>query len=223
MLGVGVNVSVGIMAHPRRNPYVRSLLRGQLPVHTRVAFDKHNNPWETGRRAILSYLDQPDYEYHLVLQDDAILPPRFMAGVRNALEAIPRNSPLVLFTTKSTIWKPTLDAIPDSVSYLVMDHIWWGVGIVYPTHSIPDLITHCDQLSTHQYDHRVGDFYASNSIPVYYTWPNLLNHRAGPSLIPGRSGRRRAHNYSPSPPVDQLKWDGKVVKVTPPDKARLKL
>lgn len=208
-----VDLSVAIMAHPDRQSYIPRLTR-RLPQTTTVAWDRFNDRWDTGRRAIAAY--DPQADYHLVLQDDAILPPTgFMTGLCNALRTIPRNSPLVLFTTRATKWLPVFRDIPRSASYLVMDRIWWGVGIVYPTHSIPELLSHGDSLSSSQYDHRAGDFYAANHIPVYYTWPNLVNHRAGPSLVEGRTSRRRAYNFTTRPP-GSLQWDGLVVKVDPP-------
>lgn len=207
------------MAHPKRETLVRRLKR-QLPNFTTVTWDEKNDRWDTGSRAIGSF--DPNKTHHLVLQDDAILPHRFMTGLENAMVRVPPLAPLVLFTTRSAIWRPLLDIIPRGTSYLIMDRIWWGVGIVYPSALIPSLLSYCDRGTSSQYDHRVGDYFAFRRIPVYYTWPNLVNHHPGPSLILGRSGRRRAQNFVRIP-ADRVDWSGGKVKVYPPREVELKL
>lgn len=206
-----VRVSFSIMAHRSRRHLVARLLPklGNPPV----AWDERSDRWDTGRRALEAH--DPRSDYHAVIQDDAILPPMFVQGVRNALANIPPESPLVLYCTRTKQWAPVLDRVPRDASYLVMDRIWWGVGVCLPTATIPELIDFCDAGSNPHYDHRLGSFFETVGIPVYYTWPNLVDHAHVPSLIEGRSARRSAHNFVRGR-ADRLRWDGPTVRVEPP-------
>lgn len=209
-----MKLSITIMAHPHRKPLVKKLI-ADLGEYTPIAWDRNNDRWNTGKLA-LNLHKSSGSDYSLVLQDDAVIPPGFKQGVVNALRNVPEDSPLVLYATRTRAWSPILNPIPETVSYLIMERIWWGVGVVYPTHLIPPMIRYSDAFSqTAQYDHRASAYFELYRIPVYYTWPNLVNHQITPSLIKGRSGRRQAHNYVGGS-ADKVDWSGGAVKVEPP-------
>jgi len=207
-----MKLSAVIMAHPKREHMVAALQHklGNPPV----VYDEKNDRWDTGRRSLLAHLDTGS-DYALTIQDDAVIPPKFITGLRNALERVPDGSPLVLYTTRTRSWGPVLDQVPHTVSYLVMDRIWWGVGVVVPTRLIENIVAYGDGCTNPQYDHRLGSYFESEHVPVYYTWPNLCDHADVPSLIPGRSSRRRAQNYARMR-ADRLRWHGTIQKVDPP-------
>src|ERR1043166_7372284 len=49
-----IKVSIAIMAHPQRAPFVQELLE-RLDVTPEVVWDRENNSWETGRRSLLAF------------------------------------------------------------------------------------------------------------------------------------------------------------------------
>lgn len=203
-------IFTSIMAHPSRHRMAMVLHR---KLYAPIIWDELGDTWDTGRRALLR--STWNTKWTLVIQDDAVVPPGFLTAVENALVRVPEDSPLVLYCTRTSQWAQRLDVLPRDTSYLTMERIWWGVGVVVPTMQIPELVEYCDTMTGLQYDHRLGRYYSENQIPVYYTWPNLLNHRNTPSLVPGRTSRRRAHNYVQGNAA-AVRWDGRVIHVTPP-------
>lgn len=206
-----MRLSVSVMAHPSRRNLVARLLPklGNPPV----AWDERSDRWHTGKRALKAH--DPRTDYHCVVQDDAILPPMFVQGVRNALANIPPDSPLVLYCTRTKQWAPVLDRVPRDASYLVMDYVYWGVAVAVPTYMIPEMVDWCDQLTTPHYDHRLGEWFRHLGVPCYYTFPNLADHSHVPSLIAGRSARRSAYRFVRGR-ADRVRWDGPTVSVEPP-------
>src|SRR5690606_31733722 len=73
------------MAHPARRAWVTELHDQLGPVP--AAWDQRNNEWDTGARAWR--LHDPDADWHLVLQDDAILCPNFADRLHATLAQAP--------------------------------------------------------------------------------------------------------------------------------------
>lgn len=91
-------------------------------------------------------------------------------------------------------------------SWLIMNRINWGVGIVLPTDHIPGIIDnytslhHGKYVGHENYDRRVSLYFEEVAHEkVWYPWPNLVEHRDSPSLIAHgdgmRSGGRHAYNF----------------------------
>jgi len=87
-----MRLSVAIMAHPTRRDgalRVREALGGEIPI----VYDTNPVPsaapeqrWATGRRAWEAY--DPDADWHLVIQDDAIVCQDMLAGLERALDRL---------------------------------------------------------------------------------------------------------------------------------------
>src|SRR5690606_5759806 len=93
-----VRVSVAVMAHPDRAGFVDELC-GRLDRDPTVVWDEIGDVWHTGRRAMLAY--DPDADYHLVIQDDAVVCRDLVAGVEKALEYVERRRTLNLYMGES--------------------------------------------------------------------------------------------------------------------------
>ena len=199
------------MAHKSREIHARRL-RNQLGAQ--IVWDEKEDRWDTGRRALLANIGTGS-KHSLVIQDDAIAPARLLPAIEKAMIRVSYGSPLVLYATRTHQWGQIFDMIPRSISYLIMERIWWGVGIVFPTDLISEMVDFCEDYPDLQYDHRLGEFFYVHRIPVYYTWPNLVNHQNLPSLIPGRIARRHAPNFVRGP-ADKIEWTGKMAPIAPP-------
>lgn len=206
-----MSVSVSVMAHKSREVYATKLAK-QLGAP--IIWDEMNDRWDTGRRAWLAHLDTGS-DYSLVIQDDAVAPNGLIPGIEKAMVRVPYGSPLVLYMTKTLQWGSIFDLVPDNISYLLMERIWWGVAIVLPTDFISPMLDFCADYPNLQYDHRIGQFFYIHKEPVYYTWPNLVDHRNLPSLVPGRTARRHAPNFVKGR-ADRVSWDGKIAPIAPP-------
>lgn len=189
-------LSVAIMGHPSRRRFIEGLSE-ELP-EAEVVLDRRDDRWETGRRALLAF--DPDADFHLVVQDDAILCRDLPAGALAAAEAAGER-PVALYTGRArprrhTVARAVRRARASGSPWLAMEGPLWGVAIVLPTVHIPELVQWCDANPVPNYDRRIASFYERTGIECWYTLPSLVDHRPvaeNPSLIAGRTGNRRAH------------------------------
>jgi hypothetical protein len=191
-----ITLSVVIMAHPKRADFVEEL-RGRLDrPDVPVVWDEKNDRWDTGRRSMLAY--DPACSHHLVIQDDILVCRDPIASFQRALEFVP-DAPLCGYVGR---WRPEIETVGRAVaqadkvgaSFITMPTLNWGPAIAVPTSSIPEMIAYCDPLvDVLNYDKRLSRYWElSRQIRVWYTWPSLVDHADGPSLVPGRYGTDRA-------------------------------
>lgn len=198
-------ISYSIMAHPARRRYAHALSQ-QLDAP--IAWDEKGDRWDTGRRA----WELASGDWHVVIQDDAVLPLDFVGGVERALARVPE-VPLVLYAGGTREWWRVWDTIPEDTSYLIMRRIVWGVGIALPAKRIRPALEYGDRSRRDvrgHYDLRLSLYFEARRIPVWYSWPSLVDHRNGPSLIPGRGGNRHAYCYCRTAPG----FDGPIVDLS---------
>jgi hypothetical protein len=194
--GKEIRLSVAIMAHPSREKWV-PLLEEQLD-NAKVIWDEKQDRWDTGSRAMLAY--DKNATHHLVVQDDAVLPPDFLAGVEKMLEYVPPENPVGLYYGR---YRPKhyktrvlfTQAQRMNASFIVHSGPWWGVGVVVPTMHIEEMVAwgheHPD---IPNYDRRMTRWFDSQAIDCWYTMPCLIEHRHGvenPSLVAGRTALNR--------------------------------
>lgn len=212
-----VRLSAAVMAHPSRAPLVDELL-GWLDRPVEVVWDRRSDRWDTGRRAQLAY--DPQATHHLVVQDDAIVPPDLCAGLERALLYTPPDAALCLYIGRV---RPHAGRIARAVqrangcSWITMRDLHWGVGIVLPTPIIEACIKTQDRaVSIAQYDRRISRWLVQQRIPVWYPWPSLVEHRDTMSLI-GHGEGRHAHEFlGRETSVLDADWSGPVLCVPDP-------
>lgn len=210
-------ISVAVMAHPKRERFVPPLV-SRLDREPTVVWDEKDSRWDTGRRALLTY--SPDATHHLVVQDDALVPRDLVAGVVEALEYVPDDSPLSLYVGRV---KPHAQRIQPVIqktkrmSWLVMNKLLWGVGIVLPTGQIDSVVKWCDKGVLPNYDKRISLWYEREGLDVWYSWPSLVDHRPvreNPSLVEGRTSDRRAYRFiGQGRSALKVNWDGPTVRL----------
>jgi hypothetical protein len=204
-----VSLSVTVMAHPVRRVFAESL---RLQLDARIVYDQIGDRWDTGRRAW--QLRDLEADHHMVIQDDAVPSRHLLDSVSRALEVLPAGSPLVLYCSRTGAYRRRLLRVSDGVSFLVAKQIIWGPAIVLPRELIGPAIEHGDRLTRSQlsrlkgnYDLRLSVYFEKAGIPVYYTWPCLVDHRDLPSLVPGRNGGRHAARFDLDARPD---WSGRI-------------
>jgi hypothetical protein len=85
------------------------------------------------------------------------------------------------------------------------------------------MVEHCNGLNIPNYDRRMSRFFElQKGISVWYTWPSLVDHADGPSLVKGRVGTDRArarharvaHTFiGEDASALDVNWSGAVVDV----------
>lgn len=192
-----MSLSACIMAHPKRAHFVDELRErvGEIPV----IWDRDDDRWDTGRRAMLAY--DPKASHHLVLQDDAMPSRNLLQAAGKAVEAAGEH-PVSLYIGDV---RPSQHLVMPAVKYarernspwLILEGPWWGVGIVMPTAHIEEM-ARWGERHHHivNYDKRITKWYLREAkLQCWYTVPSLVDHRPvdeNPSLVAGRTGDRRA-------------------------------
>lgn len=198
-------ISATVMAHPKRRAQAEALRAQlkQMPLnYVSVVYDKDGVEWHTGKRALKQGIGRG--EWHLVIQDDAILTPHFYSNLISAITALRQKSVISLYTGTA---RPLAGRVTAAVerapegSFIEFRQLLWGVGIVIPTDHIKPVLEFVEDIDL-QYDNKIGEFYCRNGLNVYYTVPSLVDHNDDlPSLISGH-GRdvneepRRAHTLA---------------------------
>lgn len=215
-----MRISVAIMAHPaRENEAV--LLKAKLlfipfsevGIVYATKFDgtPHEREWDTGKRSLQYGVGKGDW--HLVLQDDAILTPFFYENVTAAIEALPIKTLMSLYVGQARPWPlKIINAVEQAKDGDWLRHMMllWGVGIAIPSDHIEPMLEYVAEW-TEPYDTRIGIFYQQNMLPVYYTMPSLVDHGDnGKSLLEGHGilpGDRIAHR----PATEKVTYTGVVI------------
>lgn len=212
-----MNITVSVMAHPKRRKQALALHKKliQYPFsHVRIILDEKNEEWDTGYRSIASGAGKGDW--HLVLQDDALLTPNFYENVEGAISAIPER---VMFSLYVGTVKPMRDEITMAVSkayfatWLKHYMLFWGVGVAIPTDQIEPLLEFVSdqQFAETLYDTRIGMFYQRNRLPVYYTMPSLVDHDDSAGSIIGTDAKepRVAHRLA----TGLVQWNKQAIDI----------
>ena len=214
-----MKLSASVMAHPDREPYVKELLAA-LDRPVQVHYDAEGAPsgnadrgWRTARGGWM--MADPDADFHLLLQDDALISADLLAGLEQALEHVPPDAMVCPYLGKGGAtphrWRRmAADADRLGASFVVSSKLMWGVGIILPTSRIPDMLGLADRLTGITDDMRVAGWAEKTRTEVWYTWPSLVDHRAVPSLTKHHAKDRRAERHHKGSALD-LDWRGPVV------------
>lgn len=179
-----VNVGVAIVTHPKR--LEQALELGASVRADLIVTDDGRGEWATHARAWQWLSEQPGLTHGIVLQDDAVPVDDFRRHAAAAIEARPDDC--VSFYTGTGFplhVQPLIQfchelASMESFSWLKSDRLFWGVGVALPLEHVPALLARDCPLP---YDERIGDFCKQERVAVSYTYPSLVDHADGPSLV----------------------------------------
>lgn len=212
-----MNISITVMAHPKRAFAANDLfddLQKYPFSEISITWDQKNEEWDTGKRSLQAGIGKGDW--HIVIQDDALLTPNFYENVVGAINAVPEKVLISLYT--GTV-KPMPEQIISAVgkayyaTWLKYMMLLWGVGIAIPTDHIEPLLEFVDtpEFENTLYDIKIGMFYQRNRLPVYYTMPSLVDHDDDMGSLLGTDAKepRRAHRLATGP----VQWNKQSVKI----------
>lgn len=216
-----MQISVTVMAVPARKlqaEYLASILRLYPFSDVSVTYDleaagTHESEWNNGKNALLAGIGKGDW--HVVIQDDAILTPNLYENIEGAITHAPSKSVISLYTGKARPFPERVAAAVNKAvdeTFLQYILLMWGVGIVIPTSHIKPMLEFVAD-RTEPYDTRIGIFYQRNRLPVYYTMPSLVDHDDDMgTAIPGhgtKPGARVAHRLATGPVI----WNNRVINI----------
>lgn len=216
-----MQISVAVMAVPARKvqaEYLAAILRlypfsDVTVVYDQIAAGTHESEWQNGKNALLAGLGKGDW--HVVIQDDAILTPHFYENIEGAIKSVPIKTLISLYTGKA---RPFPQRVTEAVNKVASETwlrymlLMWGVGIVLPTSHIEPMLEFVADWDE-PYDTRIGIFYQRNRLPVFYTVPSLVDHDDDMgTVIPGhgtKPGARVAHRLA----TGLINWNDRVIDI----------
>lgn len=206
-----MTVGIAICAHESRTVFAEEL---SAELDCPVVMDHgHMGSLKNHDAAWLAAVDQ-GAEWSLVLEDDVILSPNFIADVAAAIRHVPdRDSVISLYTGTGKpypahVSKSVEEAEAAGSSWLRGDRLLWGPAVLMPTDMVDDMLeTVRDSLKP--YDQRLSGWQMRRKLPVFYTLPSLVQHRDGDSLITKPNTVRKAQRFGYSPT-----WGGESPLIT---------
>ena len=195
-----MKLSISIQAHESRAeyfPHLRERL-GDVAFFVDVDGEKNLGCWLNNRRAWLAY--DPRADYHIVIQDDAIVCENFQEKAQDFIKAHDNNKMAFNFflgkqkrgteNTEATFKTAMQDG------FLIRRRNAWGVAICIPTKIIPQVIELCDKYEKiPQDDVRLGKALFALGYDVCYPVPSYIEHRKGKSLVGNDNEGRQAYQY----------------------------
>jgi len=166
--------SVAIMMHPRREKY-REYLISKLG-NVQIITDRGKGIWDTARRAWLSYDKTADY--HLVIQDDAIIGKNFYQNLEKEILAHPGMAYCLYYGQRKDIDILNLKKWIKAGG-VEKSEVHWGVALCIPVSIIDDFIKEADKLTRYEKhdDTKLSKYLIKKKIKVWYPIPSLVDHR----------------------------------------------
>ena len=196
------SLSVRIMAHEKRRGWAEQLSE---QVGAPIVWDRHNNVWDTARRAWLDH--DPTATHHLVLQDDVIPCDNLRDVVTAMLVAVP-TEPLCLTVIDYRLHR----ARTDYLQAVERGQRWWrslravsALGLVIPVSDIGPMVQAGDRSKNPHDDLKIRNFYREQKRDVWFPIPSVVQHRPmaeNPTLVAGNDRNytdRSAANFCQDP------------------------
>jgi hypothetical protein len=214
-----VKVSASIMAHPDRGDLVDDL-QARLDRDVLVYWDTEGPPsgngdrvWRVARGAWSMF--DPNADYHVLIQDDAVPCADYLAGLEMALDHVPDGTVVSPYLGTGRMAPPRWDTMlrtanASGACWIRAERVMWGVSLAVPVKDLPSMIAWCDRRARVADDMRVNSWVRRVGREVWYPWPSLVDHRLVPSLTKHRADDRVARRHYPGSALD-LSWSGPVV------------
>jgi hypothetical protein len=184
------------MGHPKRREFIESMdkaLGEKVPISIDIGFGL----WENCKRAWLLY--DKDADYHVVLQDDAIICKDFKKKAEQFISKYNKEKRAFNFYFGRRV-SMNKNILAEGITngYIILPKNMWGVAICLPTSEIKSMIEKCDTM-THipQDDTRIGRYLSGKKFNIIYPMPSLIDHRSDLESLVGNalSNGRRAYKF----------------------------
>lgn len=185
-----MKLSISVMAHPKRQEFF-SYLKERLGDVPFSIDDGKGLIWNC--RNAWSMFD-PTADYHVVIQDDAIVCNDFKNRAEKILEEA-QGLPVSFFHVSPLSYKKYKEQRKET-GHIIQPNLSGGVALCLPTKMIPAMLAHYDADTVPHDDHRVGRFLFSINTPIFFPFPSLIDHRVGnPSIMWKKPSAHPANEY----------------------------
>jgi hypothetical protein len=185
-----MKMSISVMAHPARKEffdYLKSKL-GDVPF----SIDEGKGLIWNCRNAWSMY--DPLADYHVVIQDDAIVCDNFMERAQDILKKA-QGLPVSFFHVSPLSYKKYREQ-REKTGAIIQPKLSGGVALCLPVALISSMLEHYDQDKSPFDDERVGRFLLSIKTPLYFPFPSLIDHRIGNrSMMWKSASSHKANEY----------------------------
>jgi hypothetical protein len=178
-------LSITIMASPERKHYVDWLL-AKIP-NTPVVWDRGLGIWDTCSRAW--ELRDKTKPYHLVLQEDTIIPDNFIELVDQQLAKLPDRTAAIFYTGMAAERR----AIASKGSFF-SPKIYNEVAICLPSDLIDDMLRFAKKLNMDS-DKVISRYCRRHRVKMWNVIPSLVEHREDISLYRTKYNRPFADSH----------------------------
>lgn len=216
-----MRLSVTVMAHRRRVHLIDRLIERLGIGPERVIWDRKDDRWDTGRRAWEAH--DPSADYHITIQDDALVCRDLIPGLEEALNHVPPNAIVSPFVgtrrpSRAKVERVVKEADRVKAAWLVLGPLNWGLAICTPVHTIEEMLPWCDRQKYPNYDRRIGRFFRQvKPWPTWHTWPNLVDHHPDEESLVGHGPGRVSHHFlGEDRSALEMNWSGPVVNYGTP-------
>lgn len=214
-------LSASIMGHPDRGQQIADLLIALGDLNVPISLDAEGAPsgnadrvWRNARAAWLMH--DPQADWHVLIQDDALVCRDLLAGLEAALEHVPGEHAIVSgYLGGGRRVPPRWASMAEKAdaagaAWVRAQKLMWGVCIAVPVRYIDEMIRFADRRAGVPDDMRVAGWVSRTQREVWYPWPSLVDHRDVPSLTKHHAPDRRAIRHH-SGSAMEIDWSGPVV------------
>lgn len=182
---------IGIVGHTQRAEQAHQLAETVGAVYTSI--DDGILGCEGNHRKVWGWLSGQDTTWSVVLEDDAQPVEGFRLQLEQALAVAP--TPIVslyLGQGRPQHWQPRIDlarhnANAVNASWLIAPALLHAVGVAVRTELLPSVLLD----KTYPIDDAWTAWLRSQLLRVGYTWPSLVQHEDGPTLVKHPDGVER--------------------------------
>ncbi len=185
-----MKLSISVMAHPKRKEFFNYLKRHLSSPP--FSIDEGKGLIWNCRNAWSMY--DPKADYHVVIQDDAIICRNFLKKAPEVLKKA-NGLPVSFFHVSPLSYaKHRHQRIAEGC--IIQHGLSGGVALCLPTKLIPAMLAFFDASKLPCDDHRIGTFLSTRKIPLYFPIPSLVDHRVGnPSLCWKKPSQHMANEF----------------------------
>lgn len=132
-------------------------------------------------------LGELDTQWSIVLQDDALPVDNFREHAAAVLSHVDPEGPVSFYVGGGRPYKGLVEhavrrATQLDAKWLEDGTLHWGVAVAIPTEQIPGFLQWA-ATSQLPYDRRIGTYFRNRKTPTRYTWPSLVDHADGDTIV----------------------------------------
>lgn len=162
------------------------------------------------------YLARKASDFSLVLEDDAVLTSGFTDQLHSALDNAP--TPVVSLYLgrqrprqfQDRIAAATQQAEVQDASWIIGNHLLHAVAVAIRTDLLPSLLGRVTDLPI---DHHISVWARQHRHQISYSWPSLVDHQDGPTLVNHPDGSPRTPGRTAWRTGTRTSWTSRSVEL----------